>query len=74
MYINYLTHQLTELYNFTSIIFVLFLFAYVLCIIQDNRNVYNLVEGEEAVIESPINAFKPFCSALCRTFYYPKCR
>lgn len=32
MYINYLTYQLTELYNFTSIIFVLFLFAYVLCI------------------------------------------
>lgn len=24
MYINYLTYQLTELYNFTSIIFVLF--------------------------------------------------
>ena len=32
MHINYLAHQLTELYNFTSIIFVLFLFAYVLCI------------------------------------------
>ena len=35
---------------------------------NNSVNVLNLVEGEEAVIESPINA-------LCRNFYYPgRCR
>ena len=34
-------------------------------------NVLNLVEGEEAVVESPINAFKPFVVHYAETFIIP---
>ena len=33
-------------------------------------NVLNLVEGEEAVVESPINAFKPFVVHYAETFIF----
>lgn len=34
-------------------------------------NVFNLVEGEEAVVESPTNAFKPFVVHYAETFIIP---
>ena len=38
---------------------------------NNSVNVLNLVEGEEAVIESPINAFKPFVVHYAETFDCP---
>ena len=38
---------------------------------NNSVNVLNLVEGEEAVIESPINAFKPFVLHYAETFIIP---
>jgi mannose-6-phosphate isomerase class I len=37
----------------------------------DSVNVLNLVEGEEAVVESPINAFEPFVVHYAETFIAP---
>lgn len=36
-------------------------------------NVLNLIEGEEAVIESPTGAFKPFVVHYAETFIIPAC-
>jgi mannose-6-phosphate isomerase class I len=36
-------------------------------------NVLNLVEGEEAVVESPANAFEPFTVHYAETFIVPAC-
>ena len=41
---------------------------------NNSVNVLNLVEGEEAVIESPINAFKPFVVHYAETFIIPAYR
>lgn len=38
---------------------------------NDSVNVLNLVEGEEAIIESPTNAFKPFVVHYAETFIVP---
>jgi hypothetical protein len=38
---------------------------------RDSVNVLNLVEGEEAVVESPINAFEPFVVHYAETFIAP---
>ena len=38
---------------------------------NNSVNVLNLVQGEEAVIESPINAFKPFVVHYAETFIIP---
>ena len=38
---------------------------------NNSVNVLNLVEGEEAVIESPINAFNPFVVHYAETFIIP---
>ena len=38
---------------------------------NNSVNVLNLVEGEEAVVESPINAFKPFVVHYAETFIIP---
>lgn len=38
---------------------------------QDTVNVLNLVEGEEAVVESPTNAFDPFVVHYAETFIVP---
>lgn len=38
---------------------------------NNSVNVLNLVEGEEAVVESPINAFKPFVVHYSETFIIP---
>lgn len=38
---------------------------------NNSVNVLNLVEGEEVVIESPINAFKPFVVHYAETFIIP---
>ena len=38
---------------------------------NNSVNALNLVEGEEAVIESPINAFKPFVVHYAETFIIP---
>lgn len=38
---------------------------------QDTVNVLNLVEGEEAVVESPINAFEPFVVHYAESFIVP---
>jgi len=37
----------------------------------DNVNVLNLVEGREAIVESPINAFNPFVVHYAETFIVP---
>lgn len=36
-------------------------------------NVLNLLEGEEAIVESPSNAFKPFVVHYAETFIVPAC-
>lgn len=36
-------------------------------------NVLNLVEGEEAIIESPINSFEPYIVHYAETFIIPAC-
>jgi len=36
-------------------------------------NVLNLVEGDEAVVESPVNAFEPFVVHYAETFIVPAC-
>lgn len=36
-------------------------------------NVFNLLEGEEAVIESPSGAFEPFVVHYAETFIIPAC-
>ncbi|MBO7417912.1 MAG: class I mannose-6-phosphate isomerase [Bacteroidaceae bacterium] len=36
-------------------------------------NVFNLIEGEEAVIESPTHAFEPFVVHYAETFIVPAC-
>ena len=36
-------------------------------------NVLNLVEGNEAVVESPVNAFEPFVVHYAETFIVPAC-
>jgi hypothetical protein len=38
---------------------------------QDTLNVLNLVEGEEAVVESPTSAFEPFIVHYAETFIVP---
>ena len=38
---------------------------------RDTVNVLNLVEGEEAVVESPTNAFEPFVVHYAETFIVP---
>ncbi len=38
---------------------------------NNSVNVLNLVEGEEAVVESPINAFRPFVVHYAETFIIP---
>jgi mannose-6-phosphate isomerase class I len=38
---------------------------------QDTVNVLNLVEGEEAVVESPTNSFEPFVVHYAETFIVP---
>jgi hypothetical protein len=38
---------------------------------QGNLNVLNLVEGEQAVVESPTNAFEPFVVHYAETFIVP---
>ncbi len=37
----------------------------------DSVNVLNLVEGEEVIVESPVNAFKPFIVHYAETFIIP---
>ena len=36
-------------------------------------NVFNLIEGEEAIVESPDNAFEPFVVHYAETFIIPAC-
>lgn len=38
---------------------------------NDSVNVLNLLEGEEVIVESPINAFKPFVVHYAETFIIP---
>jgi hypothetical protein len=38
---------------------------------METVNVLNLVEGEEAVVESPTNAFDPFVVHYAETFIIP---
>jgi len=38
---------------------------------NDSVNVLNLLEGEEAVVESPIHAFEPFVVHYAETFIIP---
>ena len=38
---------------------------------EDSVNVLNLVEGEEAIVESPTNAFEPFVVHYAETFIVP---
>ena len=38
---------------------------------EDSVNVLNLIEGSEAIIESPVNAFKPFVVHYAETFIVP---
>ncbi len=38
---------------------------------NDSVNVFNLLEGEEAIIESPTNAFEPFVVHYAETFIIP---
>ena len=38
---------------------------------NNSVNVLNLVEGEEVVVESPTNAFKPFVVHYAETFIVP---
>lgn len=39
---------------------------------NDSVNVLNLVEGEEAIVESPTDAFKPFIVHYAETFFIPE--
>ena len=36
-------------------------------------NVFNLLEGDEAIIESPTQAFEPFVVHYAETFIIPAC-
>jgi hypothetical protein len=38
---------------------------------NNSVNVFNLLEGEEAIIESPTNAFEPFVVHYAETFIIP---
>ncbi len=38
---------------------------------NDSVNVFNLLEGEEAIVESPTNAFEPFVVHYAETFIIP---
>lgn len=38
---------------------------------DDSVNVFNLIEGEEAIVESPTNAFHPFVVHYAETFIIP---
>lgn len=38
---------------------------------HDSVTVFNLIEGEEAIVESPVNAFKPFVVHYAETFIIP---
>ena len=38
---------------------------------EGNLNVLNLVEGREAIVESPLDAFKPFVVHYAETFIVP---
>ena len=38
---------------------------------NDSVNVLNLIEGEEAIVESPVNAFNPFVIHYAETFIVP---
>ena len=38
---------------------------------EGSVNVFNLVDGEEAVVESPSGAFKPFVVHYAETFIIP---
>lgn len=40
---------------------------------QHSVNVFNLLEGEEAVVESPSGAFEPFVVHYAETFIVPAC-
>ncbi|MDR1092225.1 MAG: mannose-6-phosphate isomerase, partial [Prevotella sp.] len=40
---------------------------------NDGVNVLNLVEGDEAIIESPANSFEPFVVHYAETFIIPAC-
>ncbi len=40
---------------------------------HDSVNVFNLLEGEEIIIESPTNAFAPFIVHYAETFIIPAC-
>lgn len=40
---------------------------------NDSVNVLNLIEGDEAVVESPTNAFEPFTVHYAETFIIPAC-
>ena len=40
---------------------------------NNSVNVFNLLEGEEAVIESPSGAFEPFVVHYAETFIIPAC-
>ncbi|MFC5464858.1 class I mannose-6-phosphate isomerase [Lederbergia graminis] len=40
---------------------------------HDSVNVFNLVEGEEAIIESPDDEFEPFIVHYAETFIIPEC-
>lgn len=36
-------------------------------------NVLNLIEGNEVIVESPVNAFEPFVVHYAETFIVPAC-
>lgn len=40
---------------------------------NDSVNVLNLVDGEEAIVESPTNSFEPFVVHYAETFILPAC-
>ena len=40
---------------------------------NNSVNVFNLLEGEEAIVESPTHSFEPFVVHYAETFIIPAC-